>query len=101
MSTAKSNDHRRAAIGDLREFLRAAKAEGQLQVIEDADPQYEMGAIYELSLKNLFPPVLLFQKMKGCDPSAQVVMNVRTSKFMVGELDMDAVRLYRQQSKGK
>lgn len=96
-----SNDHRRAAIGDLREFLRAAKAEGQLQVIEDADPKYEMGAIYELSLKNLFPPVLLFQKMKGCHPSAQVVMNVRTSKFMVGELDMDAVRLYRQQSKGK
>jgi UbiD family decarboxylase len=99
MTTAISNDHRRAAIGDLREFLRAAQAEGQLQVIEGADPKHEMGAIYELSLENLFPPVLLFQKMKGCDPAAQVVMNVRTSKFMVGDLDMDAVRHFRQKSK--
>lgn len=99
MTTAISNDHRRAAIGDLREFLRAAQAEGQLQVIEDADPKHEMGAIYELSLENLFPPVLLFQKMKGCDPAARVIMNVRTSKFMVGELDMDAVRHFRQKSK--
>lgn len=99
MSAAKSNDVRTAAIGDLREFLRAAEAEGQLRVIEDADPKYEMGAIYELSLENLFPPVLLFKKMKGCDPSAQVIMNVRTSKFMVGELDMDAVRHFRQKSK--
>jgi 4-hydroxy-3-polyprenylbenzoate decarboxylase len=99
MTTVRSNDHRRAAIGDLREFLRAAEAEGQLQVIEDADPKYEMGAIYELSLRNLFPPVLLFQKMKGCDPSARVIMNVRTSKFMVGDLDLEAVRLFRQKSK--
>ena len=99
MTAAQSNDIRTAAIGDLREFLRAVEAEGQLRVIEDADPKYEMGAIYELSLENLFPPVLLFQKMKGCDPSAQVIMNVRTSKFMVGELDMDAVRHLRQQNK--
>ena len=99
MTAAQSNDIRTAAIGDLREFLRAAEAEGQLRVIEDADPKYEMGAIYELSLENLFPPVLLFQKMKGCDPSAQVIMNVRTSKFMVGELDMDAVRHLRQKNK--
>jgi 4-hydroxy-3-polyprenylbenzoate decarboxylase len=99
MTTVRSNDHRRAAIGDLREFLRAAEAEGQLQVIEDADPKYEMGAIYELSLRNLFPPVLLFQKMMGCDPSARVIMNVRTSKFMVGDLDLEAVRLFRQKSK--
>ena len=64
-------------------FIKAAESQGDLKIIEGADPHLEMGAIYELSLENLYPPVLLFRKMKGCDPSAQIIMNVRTSKFMV------------------
>jgi len=95
MSTSRLNDEKTAAIGDLREFLRISEANGELQVVEGADPHHEMGAMYELSLENLYPPVLLFKDMKGCDPSARVIMNVRTSKFMVGALDLDAVMEYR------
>ena len=92
MNASRLNDEKTAAIGDLREFLRISEAKGELQVIEGADPHHEMGAIYELSLENLYPPVLLFKGIKGCDPSARVIMNVRTSKFMVGDLDLHAVR---------
>jgi 4-hydroxy-3-polyprenylbenzoate decarboxylase len=95
MSESRLNDEKTAAIGDLREFLRISEAHGELQVIEGADPHHEMGAMYELSLENLYPPVLLFKGIKGCDPSARVIMNVRTSKFMVGDLDLDAVMEYR------
>jgi 4-hydroxy-3-polyprenylbenzoate decarboxylase len=97
--TDSSNDRRAAAIGDLREFLRAAEAEGELQVIDGADPNLEMGAIFELSLNKLFPPVLLFRNMKNCDPSARIVMNVRGSHFMVGDLDLAAVQRLRQRQK--
>ncbi|MEE8562050.1 MAG: UbiD family decarboxylase, partial [Alphaproteobacteria bacterium] len=95
MSARGHNDEKTAAIGDLREFLRISEAHGELQVIEGADPHHEMGAIHELSLEHLYPPVLLFKGIKGCDPSARVIMNVRTSKFMVGGLDLDAVVEYR------
>jgi UbiD family decarboxylase len=95
----RANDQRTRAIGDLREFLRIAESQGDVQVIEGADPNLEMGAIYELSLGHLHPPVLLFKKMKGCDPSARIIMNVRTSGFMVGGLDLDAVKRLRQRSK--
>ncbi len=95
MSDDRRNDERSIAIGDLREFIRIHEAHGELQVVEGADPHHEMGAIYELSLEDLHPPVLLFKNIKGCDPSARVVMNVRTSKFMVGNLDLQAVKDYR------
>ena len=101
MDSKRLNDEKTAAIGDLREFLRISEAKDQVQEIEGADPHHEMGAIYELSLENLYPPVLLFKGMVGCDPSARVIMNVRTSKFMVGELDLNAVvehRLRRKES---
>ena len=98
-SQTEINDLRTRAIGDLREFIKAAESQGDLKIIEGADPHLEMGAIYELSLENLYPPVLLFRKMKGCDPSAQIIMNVRTSKFMVGDLNLEAVKLFRQKKK--
>ena len=99
MSELKSNDIRNAAIGDLREFLRIAQEEGQVQTVQGADPNREMGAIYELSLEQTYPPVLMFENMKGCDPSARVIMNVRTSKFMVGNLDIEAVKALRNRNK--
>lgn len=93
------NDLRTAAIGDLREFVRIATERGQLTLVEGADPNQEIGAIYELSLEHLHPPVLMFTKMKGCDPGARIIMNVRTSQFMVGDLDLAAVRNLRQRSR--
>src|SRR4051812_15073758 len=56
---------RLAALGDLRQCLKIADEIGVLEVIEDADPHLEMGALYELSLQKPVPPVLLFRKIKG------------------------------------
>lgn len=92
---------RRKAIGDLRAFVDIVEKEGNLVHIEGADPDKEIGAIYELSLEHLYPPTLLFSKMKGCDPANRIIMNVRTSKFMVGNLDMDAVRDARKRAARK
>jgi len=100
--TILSNDLRSEAIGDLRRFLAIAEQEGLLVTIEGADPDREMGALYELSLERLYPPVLLFRAMKTCDPAARIIMNVRTSHFMVGDLDLKAVEsLRRQKREGK
>ncbi len=95
VSDARVNDEKAAAIASLREFLRISENRGEVQVVEGADPDREMGALYELSLEHLYPPVLLFKDMKGCAPGCRVIMNVRTSPMMVGELNLDAVRAYR------
>ena len=95
MSGPRINDEKTAAIASLREFLRISEERGEVQVIEGANPDKEMGTLYELSLDHLYPPVLLFKDMKNCAADCRVIMNVRTSKLMVGELNLDTVRAYR------
>lgn len=87
----------KAAEGDLREFLRLAEEMSELAPIEEADPNLEMGALYELSLERKHPPVLLFDRIKGYPPGYRVVMNVRNSRiFSMGE-GIEAVQLARRQ----
>lgn len=92
-----SNADRLAAWGDLREFLRLTSERGELQVIHGADPHLEMGALYELSLEKKYPPVLLFEGIKGHSPTMRVATNVRTSPLLVGNLDLEAVQRLRQE----
>lgn len=92
---------RRAALGDLREFLRQTESAGELRIVTGADPHLEMGALFELSLEHLYPPVLMFDEIKGYPPGYRVVSNVRTAKFMVGDLDLEAVVAYRQRPQEK
>ncbi|MBV8085460.1 MAG: UbiD family decarboxylase, partial [Chloroflexi bacterium] len=87
---------RLAAEGDLREFIRAAERMGQLVVVEGVDPHLEMGALYELSLEHLHPPVLLFDNIKGYPAGRRVVMNVRNSRVF-NEFDgLEEVQAYRK-----
>src|SRR5579871_4655138 len=86
---------RLAALGDLRTFLAMARERGELEVIRGADPELEMGALYELSLRDLYPRTLLFEQMRGLPPDRRVLMNVRFSRIFVGNLDLDAVRAHR------
>jgi 4-hydroxy-3-polyprenylbenzoate decarboxylase len=88
---------RQAAWGDLREFLDISKERGELVVVRGADPHLEMGALYELSLQKTYPPVLLFEEIKGYPPNYKVATNVRTSPLLVGNLDLEAVRELRRQ----
>lgn len=95
-----SEADRLAAWGDLREFLRLSRQRQELQTIRGADPQLEMGALYELSLEKKYPPVLMFEDIKGYPATTRVATNVRNSRLLVGNLDLEAVqRLRRERSK--
>lgn len=87
---------RLAAQGDLREFLRLAEELGELVVIDEADPHLEMGALYELSLEHAFPPVLLFQNIKGYPPGYRVLSNVHTSRVLDASSGLAAVEAARR-----
>ena len=87
------------ALGDLRKFIVAAATAGELSIIDGADPNLEIGAIYELSQESLYPPVLLFQNMQGCDPAFRILSNVRCAHFVVGDLTLDRLREYRKRPK--
>lgn len=92
---------RMEAMADLRVFLREAEAEGELVRVKGADAQLEVGALFELSNEHLYPPVLLFEEIKGFDPRFRILSNVRTSRFLVGDISLDAVRAYRARPKDK
>jgi 4-hydroxy-3-polyprenylbenzoate decarboxylase len=89
------------ASADLREYLRQAEAAGELERVSGADPNLEIGALYELSLREVYPPVLLFENIKGCDPNFRVLCNMRTAKFMVGDITLEAVQAFRKKPKGR
>src|SRR5262252_5366711 len=84
------------AMGDLRKFVEAVEARGELLHVKEADPHLEIGAIYELSQEQKYPPALLFENMKGCDPRFRILCNVRNARLVVGDLDLEAVKAYRR-----
>ena len=47
------------ALGDLRKMLEFAEEMGNVEFIDGADPELEIGALYEISLEEPSPPVLL------------------------------------------
>jgi 4-hydroxy-3-polyprenylbenzoate decarboxylase len=97
----KSKAYDEAAMGDLRVFLQRATEAGELKVIRGADPHLEIGTLFELSHEKLYPPVMLFENMKGCDTAHRILCNVRVAHFVVGNLDLDAVKAYRARPKEK
>jgi 4-hydroxy-3-polyprenylbenzoate decarboxylase len=103
MATAvdTERDARTEASADLREYLRQAEAAGELERVSGADADLEIGALYELSLRDPHPTVLLFENIKGYDPSFRVLCNMRTAKFMVGDINLEAVKAFRKKPKGK
>lgn len=100
-SPAKNAFSREDVMGDLRLFLEQAALSAELETVTDADPDLEIGALIELSHRHLYPPVLLFERIKGCDPDFRVLANVRTARFMVGDLTMEALKALRQRPKKK
>jgi len=89
-------EQRNAADGDLREFLRLADQLEELVVVEDADPQLEIGALFELSLEHEYPPILLFDRIKGFPPGYRIVVNMKSSRVLGEENTLEAVREFRR-----
>jgi len=92
-------EKKQVAEGNLREFLRLANEDGELVVVDGVDPELEMGALYELSLEHEFPPVLLFDNIKGYPSGRRVLMNVRTSHLLSDGRGIEAVQAYRQRKR--
>ena len=61
--------------------MRQAQAAEEFHVVNGADQDLEIGAIYELSQEQKFPPALLFENIRGCDPRFRILCNVRTPAF--------------------
>ena len=75
------------ALGDLRKTLEYAEEMGNVEFVDGADPELEIGALYEISLEEPAPPVLVFRNIKGFPPGHRIAMNIRTSKvFDTGAL---------------
>ena len=99
MSLDVKDEDRQTALGDLREFIRIAGERKELEVIKGADAHLEMGALYELSLEKRFPPLLLFEDIKGYPAGHRVLMNVRFSRLFSADLSMESLKAFRKRRK--
>jgi len=66
-------------FNDLREFIEKARELGEVQTVEGADWDVELGAISELKTAVPDSPLLLFDKIKGYPAGFRVVTNPFTS----------------------
>jgi 4-hydroxy-3-polyprenylbenzoate decarboxylase len=83
------------AYRDLREFLSALGEMGELRVVEEADPDLEIGTIAELNYERQ-GPAFLFDRIKGYPAGYRIVTNAmhtrRRALLALGlppDLDMD------------
>jgi 4-hydroxy-3-polyprenylbenzoate decarboxylase len=90
-----TDEQRLAAQGDLRELIRLARERGELEVIRGANTYLEMGALYELSLRDRYPPLLLFEDIPGYPKGHRVLMNVRFSRIFQDDLSLEALKRFR------
>jgi 4-hydroxy-3-polyprenylbenzoate decarboxylase len=90
-----TDEQRLAAQGDLRELIRLAKERGELEVIRGANTYLEMGALYELSLRDRYPPLLLFEDIPGYPKGHRILMNVRFSRVFQDDLSLEALKRFR------
>src|SRR4051794_13508344 len=90
-----SPSDRRNALGDLRALVELARVRNELEVIRGADPYLEMGALYELSLKNAQPPLLLFEDIPGFQPGRRILTNVRFSSVLTGNVSLQSLKAFR------
>ena len=73
-----------------------------MRYVDGADQDLEIGALYELSLEDPAPPVLVFRNIKGFPSGHRVVVNVRSSKvFDNGEEGLERVQVYRKHRRRK
>ena len=100
MTLDVKEEDRLAALGDLRELIRISQERGELEVLKGADPHLEIGALYELSLKDRHPPLILFEDMVGHPSNHKILMNVRFSRLFSGDVSLNALKEYRANRKG-
>jgi len=70
-------------FNDLREFLKRAEELGQVNLIEGADWDLEIGRITDLQLSVPDAPLLLFDKIKGYKAGYRVITNFINTELLI------------------
>jgi UbiD family decarboxylase len=96
MPSSNEDAMRLEALGDLRRCLELSAQIDNLEVVEGADPDLEIGALYELSLEQEEPPVIVFDKIKGYPEGYRVAVNVRSSQVFATGKGLEQVQKYRK-----
>ena len=63
-------------INDLREFINKVEEWGEVQVIDGADWDVEIGALTQLMAKKTNPSLLVFDKIRDCAPGYRIATNL-------------------------
>ena len=64
---------------DLRDWISALDAAGQLQTIEGADREEEIGAIVDIYMRKMTNPAVMFDDIPGYPKGHRVIANILTS----------------------
>ena len=92
------------AFKDLREFIQALQARGDLKLINGASPELEIGGVSQIAAESPQSPALLFDSIGGFAVGQRVLTNVIASKarerlvFGISEelSDKDALHLLKE-----
>ena len=64
---------------DLRDWMKAVEAAGELKIIKGAEPKEEIGGFVDIYQRKMGNPALLFDNVPGFPKGYRVVANVLTS----------------------
>ena len=64
---------------DLRDWISAVDAIGELQLVNGAEPKEEIGGIVDLCQRKMGAPAVLFDEVPGFPKGARVLANILTS----------------------
>jgi 3-polyprenyl-4-hydroxybenzoate decarboxylase len=77
MSTALASKTQTIGACDLRDWLKAVEATGQLEKISGAHWDLELGALTEIILERMStPPAIMFDAVPGYEPNRRVLANM-------------------------
>ena len=67
------------ATKDLRDWISALEAAGELKVIKGAEPREEIGGIVDIYMRNMGNPAVMFDEVPGYPKGRRVIANILTS----------------------
>src|ERR1051326_8890966 len=64
---------------DLRDWMKAVDAEGELKIIKGAEPKEEIGGFVDIYQRQMGNPALLFNAVRGFAKGQRVIATILTS----------------------
>jgi len=64
---------------DLRDWMKAVEAAGELKIIKGAEPKEEIGGFVDIYQRQMGNPALLFDDVPGFAKGHRVIANILTS----------------------